>query len=271
MPNMSSQALLVAYPVIEDAGPPSGTSCIGFCSLPCMKKKKYRWGSICKDTAFISIHQYIAGVYTHHDKSSRSNMKLRDVDEQGAACRLMLDDQFWAGGHFYLFMAFFHITRIKLPKRVEDIVWTNLFWRPRLYLYLPLLRRIRVFIFVSNAGVGFLPPSVLFFLWGAPTNFSTWELSPPRSDVARAPELTRLARVRWARAKESAFRACLWRHGCGAGQEDGGCSFGCRTAEVLDYITQHAARDLQEETQEKPLWLVFFKTSIAPRHVSQWD
>lgn len=64
------------------------------------EKKKYRWGSICKDTAFISIYQSIAGVYTHHDKSSRSNMKLRDVDEQGAACRLMLDEQFWAGGHF---------------------------------------------------------------------------------------------------------------------------------------------------------------------------
>lgn len=180
---------------------------------------------------------------------------------------------------FYLFMAFFHITRIKLPKRVEDIVWTNLFWRPRLYLYLPLLRRIRVFIFVSNAGVGFLPPSVLFFLWGAPTNFSTWELSPPLSDVARAPELTRLARVRWARAKESAFRACLWRHGGGAGQEYGGCSSPppgrWRTEELLDYITQHAARHsfqqlcgLQEETQEKPLWFVFFKDI---RHVSQWD
>lgn len=176
-------------------------------------------------------------------------------------------------------MAFFHITRIKLPKRVEDIVWTNLFWRPRLYLYLPLLRRIRVFIFVSNAGVGFLPPSVLFFLWGAPTNFSTWELSPPLSDVARAPELTRLARVRWARAKESAFRACLWRHGGGAGQEYGGCSSpppvgggrkNCWTTLLsMQRVTASNSCVVYRRKRRKNLCGSFFFKDI--RHVSQWD
>lgn len=37
-------------------------------------------------------------------------MKLRDAVEQGAACQLMLDKQFWAGGHFYLLILFSHIT-----------------------------------------------------------------------------------------------------------------------------------------------------------------
>lgn len=42
----------------------------------------------------------------------------------------------------------------------------------------------------------FFPPLCLSVVFGAPTSFSTWELSLSASDVARAPELTRLARVR---------------------------------------------------------------------------
>lgn len=62
-------------------------------------EKKNTAEAVFARTPLLSVYQSIAGVYTHHDKSSRSNMKLRDVDEQGAACRLMLDEQFWAGGH----------------------------------------------------------------------------------------------------------------------------------------------------------------------------
>lgn len=73
-------------------------------------KKKY----ITTEAGFartpLSQHQCNAGIYSHHDKTSRSNVKLRDAVEQGAACQLMLDKQYWAGGHFYLLILFSHIT-----------------------------------------------------------------------------------------------------------------------------------------------------------------
>lgn len=145
MPNTGSQALIVAHPVTEDAGARSSTSCIGFNSLPCREKtlRQYLQGQ---------THQYVAGVCTHPDKTVELLRNIRD--EQGAACRLMPGRM-----SFYLF----HITRIKLPKRIEDNVLTNLFWRPRLYLYLALLRRIRVLCLCLMQALIFFPPLCFSF------------------------------------------------------------------------------------------------------------
>lgn len=52
---------------------------------------------------------------------------------------------------------------MKLPKRVEDIVWTNLFWRPRLYLYLPLFCRTRVLYLCLMQALILFPPLCVSF------------------------------------------------------------------------------------------------------------
>lgn len=74
----------------------------------------------------------------------------------------MSDEQFWSGGHFYLFMKCFHITRIKLPNRVEDIVRTNLFWKASALSVFGPVSQNTGFVFVSNAD--FRPPPRCFFL-----------------------------------------------------------------------------------------------------------
>lgn len=81
----------------------------GFCSLPCMKKKT-PLSSICKGTAFkISVQ-----CWHLHTKPVDLILKLRDVaSEQGATCRLTLEQAILGRRSFYLVVKFSQTTANK--------------------------------------------------------------------------------------------------------------------------------------------------------------
>lgn len=123
-------------------------------------------------------------------------MNYRGAEEPRAACQLMLDEQRWAGGHFfYQFVKFFRRRRIKnhLCSSLTSRGQTCFFWGGEAST-----------LFASGSCVK-CSRRILVQHPGA---------VPSASDVARALSLTRLARVRRARA-ESALDARVSSVTCG--------------------------------------------------------
>lgn len=68
---------------------------------------------------------------------------------------------------------------MKLPKGVDDITRTNLCWRPRALSVFPCFAEYAFLYECLMQALFSLPPSAfIILLFGAPSSFSTWELSP---------------------------------------------------------------------------------------------
>lgn len=201
---MCSLALPAAYAAVKDAGPPS-------CAAPSRRFRARRKSTAAAEAAGamtpLSRFPYRGG-YIHTVWLSE--------DPHARWCQTK---QIWARANFiYQCKSEVWINETS-KKRVEDIVWTNLLWRPRLNLYLPLVCRIRVLCecLTRRRWVS----SFFLSLCEAPSKFQHLGAVPSASDLARAPELTRLAGTR---TRARAARAPLWRHRRRPPQH-GSCSF----------------------------------------------
>lgn len=132
-------------------------------------------------------------------------MKLHDEDDRGGKWQLMLVEHFWAGVHFICSWTT-PAPHIKLPKRVkghcvnkpvsEGLGSISICPCFAEYVFFSICVHCRR-RFPSPLGACFFCLS----LWSS-DRFQHQGAVPSASDVARATELTRLARVRWARARK---------------------------------------------------------------------
>lgn len=92
---------------------PATDDAVPRCGNPASLSDRFRVQKTAFTRTLLLIYEPAAGICTHHNKTGRFSMNFRGAEEPTAACQPMLDEQYWAGGHFYQFVKFFRGCRIK--------------------------------------------------------------------------------------------------------------------------------------------------------------
>lgn len=153
---------------------------------------------------------------------------------------------------FYLLVDFFPPRTLNYPNALKDIAWTNLFLKASVIsLCVPVSQSTCFFSICVHCRRRFPSPlGACFFclsLWSS-DRFQHQGAVPSASDVARATELTRLARVRWARARKE---KCVSLTSVHVKEEEGGQEVGCcsflrlfpgRQWNIGEYTRRHSCK-----------------------------